>query len=716
MGIPGTSSSVNATISPAPSAVPSPISPHTVLDPLHTGLTQVIQVANTTAPTTNNSASPANRSAISNTSPRVRDLQRLYADYIEDEIERSEELILASRTKGRASEIPTWQALAEAIDTSALRALLSALAFDLGASDPWEILGFSRLEGPKPTTHTLISRRDVATKIVDSCAISLSAAAQDDAANIQSKLQKACYDCNITLEAVLRERRSLKGAGRNVPRWMEPSPQMYSYLKSNSPQPCRMALHLSNLRGAELGSGTHAADVITCRSLHSHLCGPMEEIERALTHWGDRVLVTWAPTDNGQLLKVAAAARKLFNSQAGQAHLVLAVPFDPYPAFEKVSDITDVWDHPLLHDKWRDVLVDVHFLIPPSRIIVSGSFAPIHAQKCLALFTLGLPGLPAVPRLTNWQPKFFSFASGPVINVDVLGECRYAVRGIISTMGLPAVLAIDHPKTSLGSTREAPRAVIQIHIGAGQISPLHMEALLRWLHGALQNFQVIVGLLNTMASPTAMLLDCMATAAGHLHAELCWSSLVISPRLILIESRTDAQTWNASLSSAWNVNPNEAGIKVRYRPSSGIKKAFAHVDATATDIAAVRARKAHANSGPSPQDPPTLQATISMPLGTCGPLEQWLPVFMANVASTNGLPLERSRAEAGLDIHKWRAIMGYDGSWTGKVIIQLATLQELQNLHTFLHGQGIEIQHHLTSISVDSLHYDFSAQAQSQSR
>ena len=490
---------------------------------------------------------------------------------------------------------------------------------------------------------------------------------------------------------------------------------MLSYLKSNSPPHCRMAVHLSNLRGADLGSNSYAADVFTSRNLHSHLCGPTEEIERALTNWGDRALITWAPTDNGQLLKVAAVARKLFNSHAGQAHLILAVPFDPYPAFDSVSDITDVWDHPLLHDKWKDVLIDVNFLIPPSRIVVSGAFAPIHAQKCLALFVLGLPGLPAVPRLTNWRPTFYSFASGPVVNIDVPCQCRYAVKGIISTMRLPAVNAIDHPRTSLGSTKEARRAVIQVHLHAGQISPLHMEALLKWLHSSLRNFQAIVGLLTTMASPTAMLLDCMATAAGHLHGELSWSSLVISPRLILVDTRTDAQTWNASLSSAWHANPSGAGIKVRYRPSSAIKKAFAHVDATAADIAAIRARQGRANNGPSPQDPPTLQATISMPLGTCGPLEQWLPAFMANVASTSGLPLERTRQEAGLDIHRWRAVMGYDGSWTGKVIVQLATLQEMQNVHSFLHGHGIEIQQHLSSISVDSLHYDFQASAQSQS-
>ena len=131
------------------------------------------------------------------------------------------------------------------------------------------------------------------------------------------------------------------------------------------------------------------------------MCGPIDEIERTLARWGNQPLITWAPVDNGQLLKVAAAARNLFNSRAGQGLLVLAVPLDPYPACEKASDITDVWDHPLLQEKWRDILTDVNFLIPSSRIIVSGAVAPIHAHKSLALFTLGLPNQRAAPRLST---------------------------------------------------------------------------------------------------------------------------------------------------------------------------------------------------------------------------------------------------------------------------------------------------------------------------
>ena len=90
----------------------------------------------------------------------------------------------------------------------------------------------------------------------------------------------------------------------------------------------------------------------------------------------------------------------------------------------------------------------------------------------------------------------------------------------------------------------------------------------------------------------------------------------------------------------------------------------------------------------------------------CGPLEQWLPAFMQNVAIANNLPLQRSTTATGLDVHKWKAVMAYSGAWTGKVIVQLATQEELHRLHASLRGKGVEIQQHLAGISVDSLHVD----------
>ena len=100
-----------------------------------------------------------------------------------------------------------------------------------------------------------------------------------------------------------------------------------------------------------------------------------------------------------------------------------------------------------------------------------------------------------------------------------------------------------------------------------------------------------------------------------------------------------------------------------------------------------------------------------MPQATCGPSEHWLPMFMQQDATTNQLPLQASTAEAGLDIHRWKAMSTYEGAWTGKVIVQLANVDELRQLHRSLHGQGIEIQHHVAGIYVDSDHIDLSSRA-----
>ena len=604
----------------------TPVRPQTVLDPLHTGLSQNILA--TEADRYDQRSQLATSAARQPTAVSF-DAEHMYYEYVETEITRSGELIAAAqaaRGKTRA-EIPSWHTLSTATDTTPIRSLLAALAFNTETSEPWSTLGLSRLEGPKPSMHMLQSRRDVALKLIDSCPATLHELALRDITKIRADICSACDDCCANLETNAQERRHLKGSNRNVPRWMEPSDDLLAYLTTLLPTTGKIALHLSNLTTADITVYKNITDVDTTRQIQTHLCGPPDEIERALTRLGDQPILTWAPTDNGQLLKVAAAVRNLHNTRAGQAQLILAVPFDPYPACDKVTDITDVWDHPLLHAKWRDVVVDVSLLTPPTRIVVSGMHAPIHAHKCISLFTLGQPNTYALPRLTTWRLNFFSFASGPIINVDTPTQFSRAVRGLITTMGLPALQTIDHPRPSLGTTKEMPRSTIHLHMEHGKLSPIHLEAMLTWLGNALKDFQAIIGVLTTMSSPTAMLVDVMSASAGFTHAELSWSTLIISPRLLLVETRSDSHAWSSNFTAAWQQDPITAGIKIRYRPSTNTKTAFAQVEATSADIAAVRARKAHAPSRPTLQNPPTLQATISIPVHTCGPPDQWLPTF-----------------------------------------------------------------------------------------
>ena len=79
---------------------------------------------------------------------------------------------------------------------------------------------------------------------------------------------------------------------------------------------------------------------------------------------------------------------------------------------------------------------------------------------------------------------------------------------------------------------------------------------------------------------------------------------------------------------------------------------------------------------------------------------------MQKVANINRLPLKKSSAETGLDIYHWKPMMSYDGGWTGQIVVQLTTPLEVQQLHSAIHGKGIEIQSHTAAIYVDSDYID----------
>ena len=300
----------------------------------------------------------------------------------------------------------------------------------------------------------------------------------------------------------------------------------------------------------------------------------------------------------------------------------------------------------------------------------------------------------------------FNYEVGPVVYVDIPAQHKYAVYNIIPSLGLPAVIGIDQPRPSLGSTKLMPRSSIHVHLDSTKITPMLMERMLQWLYHALTHFQAVVGHSGTMSSPTTMLLECASVEAGHIHGQLCWSILVISTRLLIIETRTDATTWQKELTKAWYQDPGTAGLKLRYWPSLLLKRPFAQVEATTSQIAAAKARHGHAATTPTPRDPRTLQASISISLSTCGPLMEWLPQFMQTVRVATNLPLQVSTAESGLDIHKWKPIMDFEGGWTGRILVQLATEQEVQQLHGLVHGKGLQVQRHMGDIEVESLHLD----------
>ena len=499
-------------------------------------------------------------------------LEQLFAEYVEEELLRSADLVTARFAVAAAPRVPTWQ---ELTDEHALLRLLSVLAYNVEDADPWKILGLARLEGPRPTVSLLNSRKDVAIKLLGAIPMQrMTAQGRSSIKDVQGKLEKACEACCEDINKVLLERKLLKGQqSRIIPRWQEPSGEMMAFLTAQIPASSitKIALHVSNILDYDLSRDSCSLDVEATRQLHNQLCGPAAEIEQALTLWKGRELITWAPQDNGQFQQVATAMRALSLKGRAPSKLILAVPLEPFPGCGQISDFLDIWSHPILGARWWDILQGIVILAQPTRIVVSGLHGPMHRVKNIALFTLApVSGGEPERQLIDWRSTIFKYDVGPVVIVDVPEAHAHQVREQLATAKVPGVLRIDAPRPSPSSMSGKRRTVIHMHVERTTATPLFLEMVLPWLRKGLRDYEALVGCTATVSSTSTLLMDVPFPSAALTHCEGWWSAIAVSPRLVLIETRCDATWWQAELTTKWRVEPARAAEKIRFRPSSQV--------------------------------------------------------------------------------------------------------------------------------------------------
>ena len=199
----------------------------------------------------------------------------------------------------------------------------------------------------------------------------------------------------------------------------------------------KFALHLSNILDFDFAGKAQVLDVQTARKIHSQLCGPVESIEAALSQWSGGEIVTWAPTDTGQLLQVAAAMRNLASRGRPTPNLILAVPLDLYPGCEKLTDALDLWSHPLMNARWKDVAQAITIHAQPTRIVLSGLHGPMHHITALAFFSLVPAAAQLQMRMDVWRDTIFTYGIGPVVMVDIATPQAMMARELMGTLGIP---------------------------------------------------------------------------------------------------------------------------------------------------------------------------------------------------------------------------------------------------------------------------------------
>ena len=86
--------------------------------------------------------------------------------------------------------------------------------------------------------------------------------------------------------------------------------------------------------------------------------------------------------------------------------------------------------------------------------------------------------------------------------------------------------------------------------------------------------------------------------------------------------------------------------------------------------------------------------------------ETWLPHMMAHIGQITGIAIHQHNGESGLDLGRWKAVNNFEGTWTGRVLLQCASAKDLLTIYKAIHNKGIDIQGHTTVVNVHSDYID----------
>lgn len=633
-------------------------------------------------------------------------------ELLEQEISEFSEIIQARAATARHYSPPNLHQLSQSDDTSRaaeLQAFLQSLGYEPSSDNPFSVMGFAELDGPELTTASLTRRLRFADNHIKHFT---TPDAQHTCNELLRKIHVAHERCLTLLPEIRTKRKLLKGITKQTDHWRELHKEGISYLSGiifkGTNGDAMLATQLSNVLRQDLSGIPCLASIEDTRTLFGKLNSPSTVIEGTLRSISIPI-TTWAPDGQSQVLKVAATYREMLAKGQGPQSLNLLFPIDHYPGCTEPAHITDIWGHPLLGGKYADIVLDVAFILPPMRMITSGQHAPIHTTKCMAMISLGRHNQnnPAQPRIIASQEYLFNLNLHCTIWIDVPYEHRWHIYGLIDSFALPGHGHTDSPRPSLGHRAQEPRSTIKVHFNHNIGSELMQTVVIRWLRRTLHVYQPIIGRQATIADPTAHILDITSPSGAFRFSNLYDDCILVSPRLAIVSTSASPGAWSQQMTHSWEQDPNKCALLLRHRGSNAIRdKRIAEVAATKEQISAARARKGHHEVTPSADKPLTLRATIELPVQVDAGCHTWLPHMMAHIAHLTGTTLHQHLGEAGLEMGTWKAVHNFEGHWTGRVLLQCRSANDLITFYKAIHNKGINIQGHMSAVSLHSDYID----------
>ena len=605
------------------------------------------------------------------------ELNSTFQELVEAELLDNFDLVQAERATSTGA-LPALHARSELQDWKTIKETMKALAFNLSAADPWQLLGVTKYEGPSPTID-LIERRAHLASLFASVRYNTTLPSSDfqELETLERIAEEARQRCMAELPQILRQRK--KTQKKLILRWLETSPDFLNYIHARNvaePQPLQVALSLSNLQDLPPHDYEHAVQIPKAREWYSDLYLGGDRTETVLRNFQGSGIIMWAPSENDVLNKLTAAFQKYVLSPGAQCTLKLLVSYEPLPGCISAEQILDLWWCPLLSDKWKSLLRNIEFFRQPTRCVFTGQLGPMHHIKSLALFTLSAEPLPLHSSVTSWRPNLIEEANCPAIVLDCDAQDQLMIHKALLGAELPGLLRWDGPRRSLGTTASQKRICFTGFFDPSIVSELDIRLYIMILRSREALNLSFIGNRALYANQASMLVEFRLPLTCMKCRDLCEEIVLVSPKLAAIMTSKPAAEWASRLTKIAKEDPSAMIDKVRFRTSRHGGRPWAKPQT-------LRPPKQHAGRDEE------LCVSLSVQNFNSMDPNRSLESILQRIGETLGASLQKCEHGMPLKPFHWRAIYRDDGAWAGNITIMCRSATDIQSLVHRIHGCGI---------------------------
>ncbi len=207
----------------------------------------------------------------------------------------------------------------------------------------------------------------------------------------------------------------------------------------------------------------------------------MAQAKAALKMFAGGGITIWAPQDNNALQHILAAVKEVTVTTEYQVQVRLLIPHDQYPGCRTPESLLDLWKHPAINQKWKDITKEIVFLQQPSRCVFSGNFNPLHHVKAISIVTLSTAGIKLGMKMQDWVPSLIKYGADPAIIIDCEADQEMTTRQALAQCRIPGLYQWEGPIRSLGGSREGKRSQFSGNMGPTIVSELDVRLAVRTL-------------------------------------------------------------------------------------------------------------------------------------------------------------------------------------------------------------------------------------------